>query len=197
MVERWRAVESRLIIAPVSRTKLSLKFRRGLSRERTSSISLPGTEEKLTHEICLLRTFFRRHLKDSRVASCRPRRVVFMRRKFPSEIKTSRLGATRWTVAAAAVAAACNYLLMTHKPAIFSRQQAARHAENSGRERRDETFRAAASLRFASRRRSVRNRRSVWRQVRRDRWRTEVWDLQRARQLMSQLFLPSSFAPAI
>lgn len=43
------------------------------------------------------------------------------------------------------------------------------------------------------RRTSVRNRRSVWRQVRCDRWRAKVWDLQRARQLMSQLFLPSSF----
>lgn len=97
-----------LIIAPVS-NKARSKFCRGLSREKTSPdlslfLSLE-TEKKRMREICLLRTFFRRRLKDSRVASCRPCRVVFMRRKFPGEIKTSRLGATRRTAATATATA--------------------------------------------------------------------------------------------
>jgi len=63
----------------------------------------------------------------------------------------------------AAVAAACNYLLMTHKPAIFSRRQAGkqagrqagRRAENrragGGERERERTFRRALHGRVTDR----------------------------------------------
>jgi len=74
----------------------------------------------------------------------------------------------------AAVTAACNYLLMTHKPAIFSRRQASEQAgeqpgvlktggPTAGRGRRGEGNFPPRAPR--PRHRSVRNHRSVWRQV--------------------------------
>lgn len=174
-----------------------------LAVKRVQSFSLPqGPRRGIRVKYAYCTLSFRRRLKDSRVASRGPRRVVFMRRKFPGRDKNLSLrGATPdgsgGNGGCDGMVAACNYLLMTHKPAIFSWQQAACSTcwkQGDREERRNFPRRRAAPR---SHRKSVRNHRSVWRQVRCDRWRTKVWDLQRARQLMSQLFLPSSFAPTV